>query len=207
MAYVMVDALTAGFLTRAGDIWDSLREPIYSAIASIQELDFWSVGAGIVDAITGGLMSSAGRLAEQAWSLGKSAIQSVKDAIGWASPPKAFTELGEGSAAAFLNSLSASLPKELDLSLSANVAANDVARPLAAPVAAFRTGTSAGTDAGGAGLWDRVLSGLGAVSGPANDVVSSVAIPAAVGADFSSMPPAGDLPSSTQRLTVERGGR
>ena len=32
----------------------------------------------------------------------------------------------------------------------------------------------------------------------------TVAIPAAVGADFSS-PPAGDLPPSTQRLTVERG--
>jgi len=200
MAYVMVDAMTAGWLTRAGEIVDTLRQPFNDAITAIQGLDFWSIGEGIVDAMTGGVVAAGVRLAESAWNLGRNAIQSVKDAIGWHSPPAAFTELGEGSAQAFLSSLSANLPTPLSLDLSADIAANDTS----AAQRASRATASVGARESGGGLWDRVLAGLGGISGPANDTAPTVSLPAAVGADFSSTP-AVDLPSSTQRLSVERG--
>jgi tape measure domain-containing protein len=187
-----IQADWAGLVGWFQGIWASITSTLSGAVEGA-----YSIGAGIVGAIGQGISDAAAGLAERAWALGTGAIQSVKDAIGWNSPPAAFVELGQGSASAFLDSLQAGLPRQLDLGLSANMAANDGAPAVAAAVSGQQPGMLDTVESAlsGLGRW------LGLSSGPSNDVASaSVAppLPMAVGSDLGYRSVAGGM-------TVQQG--
>ena len=54
----------------------------------------WDLAAALVDGMTGGLVSMAGRVASSARDLASRAVGAAKEALGIASPSKAFTEVG-----------------------------------------------------------------------------------------------------------------
>lgn len=125
----------ATLIENAGSMAMGLLDTLQSTVSGAQEnltATCSSIGAGMANAMTGGLWSAAGSLISSAASLGQQAIQSLKNAIGWHSPPAAFVELGEGSARAYLDSLRGGIPQTLDMSLTGGIQpANDLGMPSA----------------------------------------------------------------------------
>jgi len=184
----VVNFLTGGLasgamtlLESAGSLATGVLDSLQATFAGGQETlsaTCSSIGSGMANAMTGGLWSAAGSLISSAASLGQQAIQSLKNAIGWHSPPAAFVELGQGSAQAYLDALRGGLPQTLDMSLTGGIQpSNDVGLLSAQATAGQRfTGGATGVAQAGEPATTGIVGALNAIPGVEGALAASRAV-------------------------------